>query len=295
MFKKISLSILLVSAAIFSQLASAQKSEEPKQTAEAFLAGIQFQQGSIKLPNGVATLNLPETFRYLSPDDTDKILVQAWGNPPGAKTLGMLVPANTSPLSESGWGVIITYDDSGHVKDDDADSINYDDLLKEMKEASVEANEERKKAGYGEMNLVGWAERPSYDKQTHKYFWAKELSTGQTENTLNYSIRVLGRQGVLVLNAVAGMKQIAAIKQEMKSVVAFTEFVEGNRYTDFNSDTDKVAEYGLAALVAGGVAAKLGFFGKLFAMLIAFKKLLFIGAIAVIAGIAKFFKKKEST
>lgn len=291
MLKKLNVIILLVCTAFVANIAFAQKSEEPKQTAEEFLASLNFQKGSIKLPNGIATLNLSENFRYLSPEDADKIIVQAWGNPPGDKTLGMLIPAKVSPLSENGWGVIITYDESGYVKDDDADSINYEDLLKDMKESVSAANEERKSAGYGEMNLVGWAERPRYDKATHKYFWAKEFSTGSAENTLNYNIRVLGRKGVLVLNAVAGMKQISSIKQEMTSVVNFTDFVDGNRYADFNVNTDKVAEYGLAALVAGGVAAKLGFFGKLLALLIAFKKLLIVGAVALFGGIAKFFKK----
>src|SRR2546426_2131137 len=33
---------------------------------------------------------------------------------------------------------------------------------------------------------------------------------------------------------------------------------EGHRYADFVPGTDKVAEYGIAALIAGGVAAKAG-------------------------------------
>ncbi len=295
MFKKLAawttlLSLLFAITPGFTQ----EKPAEKKLTEAEFLAMLHFQKGKIELPNSVASLNLPENFRYLAPADAEKILVDAWGNPPGSNSLGMIFPTKVSPLSAEGWGVVITYDESGYVKDNDADSINYDDLLKDMKEQVAAASEERVKQGYGVMNLIGWAERPSYDKSTHKYYWAKEFSTGSTENSLNYNIRVLGRKGVLVLNAVAGMKQITEIKQEMKSVVAFTEFNDGNRYSDFNSNTDKVAEYGLAALVAGGVAAKLGFFGKLFAILLAAKKLIFVGLAAAAAGIAKFFKKTES-
>lgn len=294
MFKKIGLWAASFAMLLSVNLSQAQeKPAEKKMTAQEFLSSLNFQQGKIKLPNGIASLDLSDKFRYLSPADTEKVLVEAWGNPPGNKTLGMIFPTNVSPLSESGWGVVITYDESGYVKDNDADSINYDDLLKDMKEASAAASEERVKQGYGPMTLIGWAEHPSYDKNTHKYYWAKEFSTSAPENSLNYNIRVLGRKGVLVLNAIAGMKQITEIKQEMKSVVAFTEFEPGNRYADFDASTDKVAEYGLAALVAGGVAAKLGFFGKIFAFLLAAKKLLFVGIAAIAAGIAKFFKKKE--
>jgi uncharacterized membrane-anchored protein len=262
-------------------------------TAEQFLAGLHFQQGKIKLPGEIATLDLPPNFRYLSPEDTNKVLVDGWGNPPGATTLGMIVPADVNPLSQAGWGVIVTYDKDGHVKDNDADSINYADLLKDMKEGIADNNAARKEQGYAAMTLVGWAEPPSYDKAQHKLYWAKELHTeGGNENALNYNIRVLGREGVLVLNAVADMGQLGQIRSEMQKVTAFTNFTDGNRYADFNEKTDKVAEYGIAALVAGGVAAKLGLFAKLAALLLAFKKLLIVAVAAAGSAIWKFFKRK---
>jgi uncharacterized membrane-anchored protein len=197
-------------------------------------------------------------------------------------------------LSDVGWGVIVTYEKDGHVKDDDADSIKYDELLASMQQDVLANNASRKEQGYPAMTLVGWAEKPGYDKASHKLYWAKELrSEGSPQSSLNYNIRVLGREGVLVLNAVAGMNQIAQVKTEMQRVTAFTEFSAGNRYADFDGKTDKVAEYGIAALVAGGVAAKLGIFGKMFALLLAFKKLIFIGVAAAVAGVAKFFGRKK--
>jgi uncharacterized membrane-anchored protein len=262
---------------------------------ETFLASLKFQTGKITLPNGVATLDLPANFRYLPPADTEKLLVEGWGNPPGNETLGMIIPTETNPLSETGWGVIVSYTEDGHVKDEDADKIDYSSLLKDMKEASEEENKERVKQGYSAMHLVGWAEPPSYDKQTRKMFWAKEFSGAQAgENSLNYNIRVLGRKGVLVLNAVASMKQISQIKNEMPAILAVTEFTQGNRYADFDSSSDHVAEYGLAALVAGGVAAKLGFFAKLGVLLLAFKKFVIIGFIALAALVKNLFSRKSS-
>ncbi len=262
---------------------------EKGMSAEEFLASLHFKSGKIDLPNGIATLNLPVTFSYLDPADSEKVLVDAWGNPPGDTSLGMIFPTGASPLDKEAWGVVITYDEDGHVKDDDADSINYTDLLKDMQEGEKEANDERKKQGYSALNLVGWAEKPSYDKSTHKLYWAKELSVeGATEHTLNYNVRILGRKGVLVLNAIAGTSQLGTVKTEMQKVIAFSDFKAGNSYGDFDSGTDKTAEYGIAALVAGGVAAKLGLFGKLFALILAFKKVLILAAIGFFAGIKKF-------
>jgi uncharacterized membrane-anchored protein len=247
------------------------------------------------LPNGVASLNLPESFVYLNPADAERVLAEAWGNPPSDLSLGMIFPAGINPVDAAAWGVVITYDEDGHVNDEDANSINYDDLLKDNKEAMVEDNVERKKQGYDGLTLVGWAEKPSYDKTSHKLYWAKELAVENlTEHTLNYNIRVLGRKGVLVLNAISGMNQIDTIKTEMQKVIAFTDFNPGNTYADFDSGTDKTAEYGIAALVAGGAAAKLGLFGKLFAVILAFKKALILGVIALWAGIKKFFGGKEA-
>ena len=260
-----------------------------------FLQSLQFQQGTITLPGNIATLSLPPSFRYLSPADTERLLVEGWGNPPGSTTLGMIVPAGVNPLEQSGWGAVVTYNKDGHVKDNDADSIKYDDLLKEMQEDITANNAERKKQGYPAMTLVGWAERPHYDKAEHKLYWAKELrSEGDQQSGLNYNIRVLGREGVLVLNAIASRDQLDAIKGEMQKVTAFTNFNPGLRYTDFNASTDKVAEYGLAALVAGGVAAKLGLFGKLLALLIAFKKIILLGVAAFGSAIYKFFKREKA-
>ena len=115
---------------------------------EEIASKLKFQQGEIKLKDGLATLKASANFRYLDPDQTDTVLVQLWGNPPRQeKTLGMLFPAETGPADPESWGVVITYDEDGYVKDDEAAGINYDNMLKEMQEGMREANQERIKQG----------------------------------------------------------------------------------------------------------------------------------------------------
>jgi uncharacterized membrane-anchored protein len=89
------------------------------------------------------------------------------------------------------------------------------------------------------------------------------------------------------------MSQIGQIKQEMNDVLSFSNFNEGHRYEDFNASTDKVATYGLAALVGGAVAAKTGFFAKLVALLVAGKKFIIIGLLAIGGIIGKMFGRKS--
>lgn len=300
MLKKL-LYVLAIAVAAIAPVWAADGSGDPAagqgMTKEQFMASLHFKTGKIKLPNGIATLDMPPSFRYLGPDDSERLLEDAWGNPPDDKPLGMIFPADVSPLSDEGWGVVITYQEDGHVKDDDANKIDYNDLLKKMTADTADANEERIKKGYPSMLLAGWAEQPHYDSASHKLYWALNLKTGNASvNTLNYKIRVLGRKGVLVLNAIAGMNQLPVIKTEMQNVIGFTDFTPGNRYADFNSHTDKVAEYGIAALVAGGIAAKMGLFAKLIAVLIAAKKAVLVALVAVAGGIRKLLgmKKKET-
>lgn len=273
----------------------ATEADEATQAAAEFEAQLDYQRGKITLPGGIATLNVPDNFRYLAPEQADRILVEAWGNPPGTKTLGMLFPSSVSPLSEAGWGVVITFQEDGYVEDDDAGQIDYDELLKEMKESTVEDNKEREKQGYTAVNLVGWAATPHYDQATHKLYWAKELSfVGSPTNTLNYDIRVLGRRGVLSFNAVGVMEQLGAIENDMKEVLGFAEFNVGHRYADFTSGTDKVAAYGIGALIAGKVAAKVGLFKLLLGFILAGKKFIILGLIAAGALAAKFFSRSKS-
>lgn len=287
------LSILLVSVFVFV-CSAAYAANKPEMTATEFESSLTYQKGEVVLPGGVATLKIPNSFRYLGPKDAERVLVEAWGNPEGAGTLGMLFPADVSPVSDQSWGVVITYQEDGYVSDEDADSINYDDLLKDMKEGVAEENKERQKQGFQVVDIVGWAAKPRYDKETHKLYWAKELGFGAAkEHTLNYNIRVLGRKGVLVLNAVSAMSQLGTVEKEMQQVLAFTDFNAGYRYADYDSKTDKKAAYGIAALVAGGVAAKAGLFTKLFALLLAGKKLIFIGVVAAGAYLKNLFKKRK--
>lgn len=232
--------------------------------AQAFESSLHYQTGQVTLPNGKAVLNLGSNFRYLSPGDTRRVLEEAWGNPHGDDTQGMILPVGVSPVQSGGWGVIVEYDDSGHVSDKDASTIDYDELLADMKKGVAEENAERQKAGVQTVDLVGWASKPYYDAAHNRLHWAKELRFGgENGNTLNYNIRVLGREGVLVLNAVAGMDQLETIRPDLDAMVAVADFTPGNRYAEFNDSTDRAAKYGLAALVAGGVAAKAGWLAPL--------------------------------
>ena len=248
--------------------------------------------GIINIGSAGAALNVPDNFYYLNSDDANKVLVEIWGNPPGQGVLGMLFPADVTPFDAESWAVTIEYEEDGFVSDEDADEINYAELLEQMKDDTQNESEARVSQGFEPIELVGWAAQPYYDAASHKLHWAQEIKFGNADiNTLNYNIRVLGRKGVLVLNFIAGMDQKALIESNIDAVLALAEFEQGSKYEDFDPEIDKVAAYGIGALVAGKLAAKAGLFGML---LIFLKK---FGVIIVIAlgvlGKAIFSRKKS--
>jgi uncharacterized membrane-anchored protein len=258
---------------------------------------LKYQQGQIKIQGGLATFDVPTNFYYLDAEDAKTVLVKFWGNPPAQveDTLGLLMPSDLNPLEPGCWAVVISYSNDGYVKDDDASKINYDDLLKKMQTGIHENNKARTDKGYPAMELVGWAAPPRYDATTHKLYWATELKIdGADENTLNYDIRILGRRGILVLTAIAGMAQLPEIEKQTPGILSMVNFDQGNRYADFDPKVDKVAAYGIAALVAGGIAAKLGLFKMLLVFLVAAKKFIIIAFAAVAAWLRKIFKGKKN-
>ena len=228
-------------------------------TQAAFMASLSPRTGDVKLPNGIVTLHLGSAYYYLAPADAERVLVEAWGNPPGNETQGMIFPAGAQPTDADTWGIVLTYVEDGYVDDADAAEIDYAELLQQMQADTADMNAQRKADGFPAMQLVGWAEPPRYDAQRKALHWAKVLRIeGASEDTLNYNVRTLGRRGVLEMNFVAGVAQLPQIKGSIDSVLAVPEYDPGHRYADFDPEVDEVAAYGLGAIVAGKVASKLG-------------------------------------
>lgn len=251
----------------------------------------QFEKGTIEILNGKLSIQVPDGYKYLNGSDSEMILTELWGNPPsekGDESLGMLIP-DTMNATTPDYSINITYADDGYIKDEDAKSIDYDELLESMIESSIEQNKVREELGYGKLELVGWAKEPFYDEQNKKLHWAKEFTSGDEINTLNYDIRVLGRKGYLSLNAISSMENLNLVNDHIDDIISSVNFTEGNTYSDFNPKYDKVAAYGIGGLIAGKVLAKAGIFAKLGIILAKFWKIIAVGFVAVLAGFRKFF------
>lgn len=256
------------------------------------MKGLDFQQGEVTIGNGLATLSVSQDYYYLNPTDTAFVLEQIWGNPPGDPVLGMIFPAEASPLADRGWGMTVWFEPIGYVDDKDAADQDYDAILADLQAETRAESEWRVENGYQTVTLVGWAEAPYYDADQRVVYWAQDLLFGSSpDHQLNFNMRTLGRKGVLVQNFIAGMDDLQMVKDDLPDVIAMTNFNEGNRYGDFNPSIDTVAAVGVGGLVAGKVLAKSGF---LAVALLFLKKFWFVVLLPLVWLKNLFTGRKES-
>lgn len=253
-------------------------------------SSLNYQQGEITLGNGLAKIKVPKGFRYLDAEQSEYVLTELWGNPESGTTMGMLVPEGKGVMEENTWVFDIEYDEIGYVKDTDADDIDYAELLATMQEEMIAGNKERVANGYDAIKLIGWASQPYYDQETKILHWAKELQFGDSEtNTLNYNVRILGRKGVLNLNAIAQVESLAEVKKNIPLITSSVTFEQGNSYFDFDASVDDVAAWTIGGLVAGKILAKTGFL----VLLLKFWKIIALAVIGGGSALWKYFKRSK--
>ena len=292
--------VLRALAAACATAISFSASAQPTETAQAeFAAAVEAaNKAAVNGPSDIklidqAVLKLPSGLVYVPAAEAKRLLV-AMGNRSSEGLLGMVA----SPAQDAEWFIVMRFIKSGYIKDDDAKEWNVNDLLKGMKEGTEESNSERRSRGLPEIEVVGWVEAPAYDAATHRLVWSLESkqkgAPATAERGVNYNTYALGREGYVSMNLVTGMRRVQAEKPVAHNLLAALQYNDGKRYGDFNSATDHVAEYGLAALIGGVAAKKLGLFALAFAFLAKFAKVIGIAAIGIGAVFLKFFRKKKA-
>ena len=251
------------------------------QDAKAVLQSLSWVEGPQTVSVGSnGTFSIPAGYVFLSSADTRRWLEEVTQNPSSGNEF-FFAPSSLS------WWAIFQYEATGHVKDDE--KIDADALMAGMRENQEEGNKERQKRGFPMLLNLAWKYPPFYDPATKRLEWAKSFVSSATgKEAVNYETRILGRQGVTSATLVVAPEKLPVAVPEFKAAVAGYSFVAGQRYTEFKQG-DKVAEYGLAALVAGGAAAalaKTGFLAK-------YWKILIGAGAALIAGIGSLFRRKD--
>lgn len=262
------------------------RAAEPDQTqAEKVLRSLNWVEGPAVVDVGSnAKFAVPLDFVFLHPADTKRIM-ELMENPSSG---------NESYFGpkDMRWFALFEYDDIGHVEDNE--EIDAPALLKSIRLGTEAGNKERAKRGWAPMAVIGWKYPPFYDPQSKRLEWAIDGKSGN-ERVVNYNTRILARTGVTSAVLVADPSILDSAVAEFKSAVAGYEFVAGQRYAEYQPG-DRMAEVGLAALIAGGaaaVASKKGFWSAIVAFLAAAWKFIAVAVVGVFAWAGSLFRKKQ--
>ena len=225
-----------------------------------------------------AKLKLPEGFVYIPTAQASR-LMRSMGNFPGDRFQGLIVPRHEDDSFDF---VTVSWQPEGYIKDDDARDWKAEKLLDDLKEGTEEANQQRRQMGIGEIEITGWIEAPRYDAASHQLVWSVShrakggAANPAADDGINYRTLVLGREGYVDLTLVTDRAHFPALQPSALSLLGALAFNDGKRYADYQSGTDRVAEYGLAALVAGVAANKLGLIAVALAFFAKFAKLILV-------------------
>lgn len=237
-----------------------------------------------------AQLDLPEGYGYVPPKPS-AALMAALGNPTDDRLLGLIFP-----LDQGDWFVSLDFDKAGYIKDDEARDWDAKALLQSLKDGTEAANDDRRTKGLPAIEVTRWLEPPAYDAEHHRLVWSAEARSKDSPDadpSANYNTYVLGRDGYIELNLVTSQRTLLHDQRHAQRLLAAVQFNEGKAYGDFNASTDKIATYGLAALVAGVAAKKLGVMAVAIAFIAKFAKLFIAGALALGGGLWQRLRGKR--
>jgi len=270
--------LLVLIAAVFSAgLAGAQEPSAQQRPS------IDWIDGPATGDLDVAEINIPAGYRFTGREGAKRFM-ELTQNPPTGHELGVLIPDKKNE-KDPFWFVVFEFQEVGYIKDDEKDKLDAGSLLSSIREGNEAANKVRKERGWSTLDIVGWEKQPFYDPNTHNLMWAIRARTpGQQDEVVNYSTRVLGRRGTMNVDLVLDPQLVSTVMPEFDNLIGGFTYKQGSRYAEFVKG-DKVAAYGLTALIAGGVGAglvKSGLLGKLW-------KLIVFGVLALVSLIKKIF------
>lgn len=228
-----------------------------------------------------AQIKLPAGYRWLDAKDAAKALT-LMGNRSAGRELGLI--ENT----KAGWWVVIEFDEVGFVKDDEKDKLDADKLIASIRAGTEEMNKDRARQGIPPMSILGWHVKPNFNDQTKNLEWSI-LGESRGNKFVNYNVRMLGRKGVTEIVLIEDHDKVDAAMPEFRKLISDFSYKGGESYAEYRAG-DKIAQYGLGALVVGGAAAvayKVGFFGLIAAFLKKGWKLVVLAIAGIGAGIKK--------
>lgn len=221
--------VIVSISSLCSELSQAQQT--PSFQLPAAVNPVQWMVGPSKAKLGdVAEINIPDGFQFLDAKGARYVL-EGMHNPVPPNLVGILAPSSTK------WFAVIKFTGVGYVKDTDSAKLDSTLMLGKIRTLLGRQNVP--------VSTLDWEIKPSYDPAQSKLEWAIRAVTSGNDATVNYSVQLFGRRGVMEVVAVQPQADFdAAPLREMAKNISFQN---GERYSDYQSG-DKVAASTLAQM-----------------------------------------------
>src|SRR2546426_4599926 len=263
---------LTVCLALLPAAAAAQASKIP--WAKGPAKGLLGSEAAISVPAGC----------LFTGRDGVKTFLTVTENPVSGNERGVVMCQ--SDTASDPWFVLFSYDESGYVRDDDASKLDADAILGSVRRGTEEANSERKRRGWGTLAVEGWVTKPFYDRATNNLTWAITAHDNTGGRTVNHSVRLLGRGGVMHADLVTTPTQLDALVPTFNGMISGVTYQPGPKYAEWRP-RGKNAAFWLDALVPCGAGLALAKSG----LLVKFWKLIVAGIAAAAAGLKRLWGK----
>jgi uncharacterized membrane-anchored protein len=288
------------------QAASAEPN--PDEEAKAYAAMLaQGLKGPTEVPIADrATMWLPAGRVFLEGEKARKLLgiePASWDD----ATLGVVLPVASGPK----WIAYVDLLNDGYIKDDESKSLDAGNLLAAYRSEVDSQNPGRARLGMTPLEVTGWLTEPSYDAKHHLSSCIGATAQGSKnpdDSIVNCTSFALGRDGAVKIVVSGDEASFAQFKGEAPALVDTIAFDKGKSYEDADLSMDRVAGYGLPALVTGAVALKkltgaaaaattvkkVGLFALIAAKIFKAWKLLLAGAALLAAGARLIARKRQN-
>ena len=139
----------------------------------------------------LATIHLPDPYSFIPVTEAASFM-RALGNSTDERFVGLIIPKQSGQY----WFVIVEYNDSGHLRDEDARTWNADELLQSIKDGTEASNKERIERGITALDVAGWVESPAMTK--------RRIASSGRSSARNAATRRWGQRSTTILTRLAG-------------------------------------------------------------------------------------------
>lgn len=215
--------LALITAALpaYAQGPSTQTEQAVIGESERLFASIEWLEGPDTARIGAESMiAVPKGCQFTAAAGARSFML-ATENPPSGSELGVLVCPTAD--DSSNWFVVFSFDESGYVRDSDAAELDGGAILATLRQGNEQGNRDRVARGWSELQLVGWVRAPYYDLKTNNLTWSTEVKSTEG-SSVNHSVRLLGRGGVMHADLVIDPAQFAGNVGAFDRMVASHSF-----------------------------------------------------------------------